>query len=234
MGRIRATPGRLVRWYDASDLSTLFQDDGMTTPVATNADPVGAWMDKSGNGGHALQSTSSRRPTYRTAIQNGLPALLWDGIDDYLRDLTLLLPPPYTLVVVHRLTSTLTQWLVSGVGSSSRIDFNVGNGGTGAYQWVALGGPFDMTTGNIAQTGIGKTFIGVGDVGRSSFRMSTTRIPQANMGPTAWQGMSLGISNVDTLSARAYLCEVRLYAGRLTTGQIDALEADLSAKWGTS
>ena len=227
-------PARLVRHYDASVLASLYQEAEMTTPVSANADPVGAWMDLSGHGGHALQSSANRRPSYRTEIQNGLPGILCDGSDDFLRDLTLVLPPPYSLVVVHRLTSTLTQWLVGGVGSDSRVELNVGNGGAGAYQWAATGAPFDLQTGNVAQVGVGRTFIGVGCASRSSFRMGATYLLQGNLGPITWKGITLGASHLDTLFARAYLHEIRLYAGVLTTSQIETLESDLIAKWATS
>lgn len=58
----------LAAWYDPSDLSTMFNDSAGTTPVATpgtvadSANPVGLIQDKSGNGHHASQSTSTARP----------------------------------------------------------------------------------------------------------------------------------------------------------------------------
>lgn len=49
-------------WYDPSDLSTLFQDSAGTTPVTAVGQPVGKMLDKSGNGYHATQVTSTARP----------------------------------------------------------------------------------------------------------------------------------------------------------------------------
>lgn len=69
-------------WYDPSDLSTLWQDSARTIPVTADGDPVGAMDDKSGNGHHALQANSSKRPVYKTAA--GLSWLDFDGADDYL------------------------------------------------------------------------------------------------------------------------------------------------------
>jgi hypothetical protein len=74
----------LALWLDASDLTTLWQDSGRTTPVAANSDPVGAWDDKSGNARHFTQATSSKRVSYLTNLVNGLPALDDDGGDDAL------------------------------------------------------------------------------------------------------------------------------------------------------
>ena len=53
-------------WYDPSDLTTLFQNSDGTTAVAVG-DPVGYLGDKSGNGNHAIQAISAKRPTLRQA-----------------------------------------------------------------------------------------------------------------------------------------------------------------------
>ena len=51
-------------WYDPSDLSTMFQNsDGTGAPAVDS--PVGYIADKSGNGNHAIQATSSKRPTLK-------------------------------------------------------------------------------------------------------------------------------------------------------------------------
>lgn len=52
-------------WYDVHP-SNMFQDAAGTTPVASAGDPVGLLLDLSGNGNHATQSTSARRPVYQT------------------------------------------------------------------------------------------------------------------------------------------------------------------------
>ena len=67
-------------WYDPSDLSTLFQDSAGTTPVTASGQPVGKMLDKSGNGNHATQATSAKRPTYTAG--GGLHWLAFDGTDD--------------------------------------------------------------------------------------------------------------------------------------------------------
>lgn len=45
--RLLFLSGEQGAWYDPSDLSTLFQDAGGTTPVTTDGDPVGLMLDKS-------------------------------------------------------------------------------------------------------------------------------------------------------------------------------------------
>lgn len=72
----------LSAWYDPSDLSTMFQDAAMTTPVSANGEPVGALLDRSGNDNHLVQPIAAARPTYTTdGTQHWLH---FDGIDDAL------------------------------------------------------------------------------------------------------------------------------------------------------
>ena len=61
-------------WLSASEIVGL--DPG---------DPVETWPDLSGNGIHATQSTSNKRPTFQTAAMNGRPVVRFDGGNDSLR-----------------------------------------------------------------------------------------------------------------------------------------------------
>ena len=73
----------LGAWYDPSDLTTMFQDAAGTTPVTAAGQPVGLILDKSGNGYHASQSTSTSRPLFQVD-GSGHCYLAFDGVDDYL------------------------------------------------------------------------------------------------------------------------------------------------------
>ena len=63
-------------WLDVSDLSSMFQLSDGTTAAAVDS-PVGYIRDKSGNGNHAIQATSTRRPVLRET--GGLYYLEFDG-----------------------------------------------------------------------------------------------------------------------------------------------------------
>jgi len=67
-------------WYEASDISTLFQLSDGTTAVTAASDPIGYFGDKSGNGNHATQATAAARPTYQT----GPARATLDKVDDRL------------------------------------------------------------------------------------------------------------------------------------------------------
>lgn len=74
--------GEQGAWYDPSDLSTLFQDDAGTIPVAAAGDPVGLNRGKSGNALHISQSIAASRPVY--SLVSGVSSESFDGTDDYL------------------------------------------------------------------------------------------------------------------------------------------------------
>ena len=69
--------GEQGAWYDISDLSTLFQEDG-TTPAAVGEE-VGKVLDKSGNGNHLVQTTATLCPILQ--VENGRYYLDFDGGD---------------------------------------------------------------------------------------------------------------------------------------------------------
>lgn len=69
--------GNLKLWFEADDTALNSSD-----APAGNNDGVKTWTDKSGSGNTLTQGTSSKRPTFQTNVQNGLPAVYFDGIDD--------------------------------------------------------------------------------------------------------------------------------------------------------
>ena len=68
---------------DAADPATLFDATTGGSLVAADGG-VARWEDKSGNARHFTQSESTKRPQRKTAQQNGLDALLFDGSNDSL------------------------------------------------------------------------------------------------------------------------------------------------------
>lgn len=120
----------LNAWYDASDISTLFQDNAGATPVTTNGDPVGRWADKSGNANHINQGAAGAKPAYTTGVQNGLAGLSFDG-GDYLDSTATITPESATLFVVLKtnLVNSATYGILSARHSS--------NGGAYLQQNVA-------------------------------------------------------------------------------------------------
>lgn len=72
----------LVAWYDYSDLTTLFQNTGGSTPVTATGDPIARVNDKSGNGHFATSDgTAGHHPIYTTG--SGLAWAAGNGSTQY-------------------------------------------------------------------------------------------------------------------------------------------------------
>lgn len=93
----------LLLWLDATDPDTLFQDSTFTTP-ASPGDPIGGWMDKSGNDFFAFQDDVNRQPVWNATAMNGQPALRFSGFqnDGMAIDEGLYLERPYTVFIVNQ------------------------------------------------------------------------------------------------------------------------------------
>lgn len=70
-------------WWDPSDFSKMYQTEDTSTPVTATGQSVGRIEDKSGNGNHLVQATSTKRPTLQQD-GNGKYYLSFDGTDDFL------------------------------------------------------------------------------------------------------------------------------------------------------
>lgn len=96
--------GTLVAWYDASDLTTLYQASDGSTPATSDGDVVGRISDKSGNGWHLLQATTGNKPLLKRDANgiNGLATVMGDGVDDIMKTAAIALNQPVHMLVVIR------------------------------------------------------------------------------------------------------------------------------------
>lgn len=67
-----APPGEPFGWWDLQDTSTLWQDDGRTTPVTASGQNIAVIDDKGSTAGNFTQTTASHRPEWNTAMTGGL------------------------------------------------------------------------------------------------------------------------------------------------------------------
>jgi hypothetical protein len=117
VGNSAGSPGQPqnVIWFDASSLSL------------NNSDPVAAWTDISGNGNDATQATGSDQPTYLTGQINGLPAIQFDGTDDFMPfDGSLITNTDYTVIFVgKRRTDNGQRVFLGGTTSSTNQNLHL-------------------------------------------------------------------------------------------------------------
>jgi hypothetical protein len=77
-------------WWDASDLSTLWQNTNGTGAVSALNDPVGDWHDVDGNLIQWEQGTAANKPLFDPEALNGMPGIKFDGSNDYMTLTTVL------------------------------------------------------------------------------------------------------------------------------------------------
>lgn len=81
IGALMVARSRMFSPIDIPGLKFWVASDDL---VLSDNDPVTTWVDKSGNGNDASQSTAGFKPLYKTNIQNGKPIVRFDGTDDQL------------------------------------------------------------------------------------------------------------------------------------------------------
>lgn len=124
---------RPALWLDAADLSTI-----------TIATGVSEWRDKSGNNRHLSQTTSTQQPALTLNAQNGLPAVTFDGSNDFMSNASVgaaSLDVVQIISVFRMITGGANEDLPMGVGqtgssSAIRTFYRASNGTTvGFASW---------------------------------------------------------------------------------------------------
>lgn len=137
----------LAVWLKAD--AGVFNDAG-STPAA-DTDTVQQWNDQSGNGNHATQATSGKRPTYRTGIKNSLPVIRFAGA--HCLQIAALAQTTFTLLFAFRNTAANAVLIEQSATVGSNDGFLVFSASGGASQ-VKKGGV--LSSRNYA-TGWGET-----------------------------------------------------------------------------
>lgn len=256
------TPRRfssLAGWWDASALSSMFQNSNGTTAVSENDNPVGYWADLSGNGRHLTQSTNNNRPLFKINYYNSLPAVLFDGSNDSLwaTSLPALATSPLTVVLcIDSLLSSASQdrgvitLSASSVSSSYNNDGGLqmvanstGRGGTRrAFEWYnrsASGGLELETVGTATSQPVGKKVYSVVANGTTGtfFQDGTQVDSQSATVSTSTSRLFLGSlvdSNNPSLYWNGRILEVCIYSRALSTSDRLTLERHLGSKWGVT
>lgn len=230
-------------WYDANDISTLFQDNAGSTPVTANNDAVGMLKDKSGNARHVTQATGTKKPLYKTGIQNGLPALQFDATDDFMSGTAFNPSTDFTLFLVFGTLAAKQGFTgpFACVGAANGFKV-VTNSSTSVYfRRIAL-----YTSGAEEANSYGNTAAGINlpfspqlfTWRRVSATPPTLRQNMADV-PIVSQSNSFGTLsllqlNIYTGSTVAFgmnLCEVLLYNRALSTYDINRIELYINQKW---
>jgi hypothetical protein len=219
------TNGMLL-WLDATDPATLFQDDSFTT-LAEAGDPVGGWLDKSGNEYHATQSDTNKQPSYDATAMNGRPAVRFEGPAAHGMIISddLVLTRPYTAFIVNQ------YWGASHGRTLQSRDLNwllgmwAGNASHYAEGWVSVNRLADQDVVYVADA--------LGDVGGDS-AFFVNGIDRTALGtPSAAPGR-LGLVSEGVFPGEvsdADISEVLIYDRLLDTTELTSVRNYLYTKY---
>jgi hypothetical protein len=137
-------------------------DPSLITGLA-DGDPIPSCPDGSGNSRTASQATSSKRPSYKTGIFNGRPAMRFDGVDDYLlydAGSSFYTSNVASFYIVHKPISIINNGrclaLWNGIANG---DFNLPNVPVGSYGTSTQGDYRDGSLATVPQPSIGTASI---------------------------------------------------------------------------
>jgi hypothetical protein len=218
-------PG-LTLWLDASDASTLFQNDAGTTPAVADGAVVGYWGDKSGSGEHATQATTGNKPILKTGIQNGKNVIRFDGTDDNLINVALSVSQPDTIFLVVSIeTGDIYEIVLDSSGPPNRQYMGK----------TAVGGAYYMG----ADTEVFATAITAGckiirfvfNGASSAAFANAVSVVTGNAGTQSLAGLTVGRNSAGAAPFGGDISEILVYSGLLSASSIAAVEAYLNAKW---
>lgn len=203
-------------WLDVNQLTGLNDDDA-----------CGSWTDLSGNNRHATQATTSKKPLYKTAVQNGKPVLRFDSSDD-------------AMGTGYTTGSTFTMYLVeissSGIGYARSVSNGDGGGGDcvsiGVRQWGNNAYVDGVISSSVADLGAHQCCLRSDGTYKHYYVDGTAIAADVSNANTL---SSLGFGAVNTTyyePCGADLAEFILYNTDHTTEQRETVEAYLRTKWG--
>lgn len=221
----------------------VYNDAGST--LASNADGVYQWNDQSGNGNHAIQTTSANRPQYLTGVLNGLPTIRFNGATP--NWLTLISPilegVNSTVFCVAKYSADPTVFnelnyilgLPSAVGGSYTMHM-AGDFGSGTLL-RKLHGPLEASTGTVAINTYYQFNLKRQDTNPRPWvwRINGAFDSSGTSGAfgTASGAQVIGKQNTTNNNSPLYgdICELIVYHRQLTDSEIATVEYYLNDKW---
>ena len=223
-----ASISNLTSWQRAD--KDVYQDSGLTTPATADGDPVGGWVDQSGNGNHLVQSTGASRPALKLAVVNGRNALRFDGVDDYfLRNVQS--SDEYTIAVALQFSGTGGLYYVLKNGTALNGHEMANNSGTFFLQNTAVAAQSDGATGTDIAIWSGRRSNADGaDLRKDGAARAITNPTAAITSPTTQ--MLVGAYTGGLYPYLGDMCEICIWSRKLTDAEITLVESYLNLRWG--
>lgn len=209
-----------------------------------DGDPVASWTDLSGNGNHATQGTTAAKPLYKTGIVNGRPAVLFDGVDDFLS-----LPSgAYSVLSTSAKTVILAvKWVALGSDKRMLSTQNAGFSGrfsmvtfsSTAYQFFYQNGTtasnLFQVSGNAPSSSVPQicSFVQGGTVVNGYVNNTAIAAAGSDGGSEALINAALGANGAGSGAfGNLYILEALIYNRALSTAEASAVRRYLGARYG--
>jgi len=218
-------PGALL-WYDLSDVSTLYRDPTLSTPVTADGDVIGGIVDKFGNNHNALKDgATATLPIYKVNSKNGLSTAFFDGTDDYLINTSIgIQAQPNTIFAVAAAVTT----------GADRYVYDTRTSGRQALVMNATSYLFADASLNFTNTSrqLYSLYTAHFNTTASSIRKNGQQLAAGNVGAGIPRDMTIGKLQF-ALAAffGGNLAELVYYNTTLSDANRDAVEAYLNSKW---
>lgn len=238
----------LVSWWNLNEISGQRNDSHGTNHLTDNntvtyaagvasgaassdGDPISQWTDLSGEDNHCVQAIGSKRPTLKLAIQNGLPVVRFDGVDDDLAHL-LDIPGANTVFAVVKMIGTTGEQIVISASSGGNLAAYI-RGRSGSENW----GTYRQAD-VFANTPISGSFKQVTIVSRSGTDLDLVTDGNVETKVAAGYHVDAAIrrrigSGQATNWFGGDIAEILLYDSALSAVNRQAVEAYLRTKWAT-
>lgn len=228
--RNRFTTAGLQLWLDAALPGTIDRD---------GLGKVSQWRDKSSYARHCTQATASAQPTFQATGIAGLPAVNFDGSDDFLpfsdQTLSYIASSSFTLIYVASKPANNNTYVIGGTASGTRNNLIAGYVSSNTYKFGF---------GNDDQNAI----VPVGVVGTPEIytlvysNADNSRRVRRNGADVAVGASSGGLTNMTGQVIGRYsatfgafkLGEILIYNRALSVNEYISVERDLISKWAIS
>jgi len=221
--------------FSPADISGYAQHfDATALTGLSDGDAVAAWVDMA-SGNNATQATAGERPTYKTAIQNGLPVVRFDGGDRMAhtyanggKAVTI-----FAVVKVNSAGNSAFRGIYSTAGNTSVNETMLLANMTTNDKWGTFGG--STTTNRPANTDIKDSAFHILTLSRSSGGGGDFYLDGAGDGAFAdaqGQPGHIGGTSISSQFLTGDVAEIIVYSNQLSSDDRASVTDYLSAKWG--
>jgi hypothetical protein len=220
--------------------------------IYTTSSNITEWADQSGNGNHYVQGAGGQQPTVTANAINGLPAVTFDGVVQFLTS-SFLFSGAKTVILVRRLVSLPGASAIFGPYSFKDSAGNFSEAliiNTAGYQPYSLAHDFAGLTTSVGDaTALDTswhiaidTYDGGNNTSPASYVVELDSVPQALVASGVFNrtttdvGASLGAfssaGNVGQFYAPIQIAEVIVYDHVLAPDEVVAVQGYLNARYG--